>query len=292
LLAVGGLDYGKRTAPPPHSDAPALFLQRVTWKPLAGAAAEVERLAGRYRQAFPKQPAAHLLRGDADAARLKRALTPTAGGQRYRYLHLATHAFFEPPAKETKKRRPLEQLVAFGEARQDLTHGRNPMLMSGLVLAGANADAGTGTLTAEEVQGLDLRGCDLAVLSACETGLGKVAGGEGVLGLQRAFQAAGARALVVSLWKVNDAATAVLMDQFYSNLWQKGLTRLEALRQAQLTVLRQPPAWLAQRARELGVRGIEDEPEPIGPVKGQPSIARRCPPLLWAAFVLSGDMGR
>src|SRR5205085_1996947 len=130
----------------------------------------------------------------------------------------------------------------------------------------------------------------LAVLSACETGLGKVAGGEGVLGLQRAFQAAGARSLVVSLWKVNDAATAVLMDQFYANLWQKGLSRLEALRQAQLSVLRQPPAWLAQRAKELGVRGIEDEPVAVGPVKGQASTARRCPPVLWAAFVLSGDM--
>ena len=82
------------------------------------------------------------------------------------------------------------------------------------------------------------------------------------------------------------------MEEFYTNLWQKKLPKLEALRQAQLTVLRQPPEQLAQRARQLGVRGPEDDPVPVGPVKGQPSIARRCPPLLWAAFVLSGDMGR
>ena len=90
------------------------------------------------------------------------------------------------------------------------------------------------------MQALDLRGCELVVLSACETGLGEAEDGQGVLGLQRAFQAAGARAVVASLWKVDDAATGVLMERFYTNLWDKKLPKLEALRQAQLAVLNDP----------------------------------------------------
>ena len=145
-----------------------------------------------------------------------------------------------------------------------------PLLHSGVALAGAarkTEDAGPGArgslpdredgiLTAEEVQSLDLRGTDLVVLSACETGLGRAEYGQGVMGLQRAFQAAGARAVVASLWKVDDAATTVLMEQFYTNLWSKKLPKLEALRQAQLTVLNNPglvrarPELLAKKRRD------------------------------------------
>ena len=86
-----------------------------------------------------------------------------------------------------------------------------------------------GILTAEEVQALDLRGCELVVLSACETGRGALESGQGVLGLQRAFQSAGTRAVVSSLWKVDDAATVVLMTRFHRNLWEKKMHKLEAL---------------------------------------------------------------
>jgi CHAT domain-containing protein len=101
------------------------------------------------------------------------------------------------------RRLPLDPLGA--EYR---TFVRNPMLLSGLVLAGANRDPGKAVLTAEEVAGLDLRGAELVVLSACDTGLGMEAAGEGVFGLQRSFHEAGARALAVSLWSVSDAATS------------------------------------------------------------------------------------
>jgi CHAT domain-containing protein len=80
---------------------------------------------------------------------------------------------------------------------------------------GANRSAAQGILTAEEVADLDLRGVGLAVLSACDSRLGKQAAIEGVLGLQRTFQASGAQSLLISLWSVNAAATSVLMEEFY-----------------------------------------------------------------------------
>src|SRR5262245_48980639 len=144
-------------------------------------------------------------------------------------------------------------------------------------LAGANRPPepgqDDGILTAMEVAELDLRHVELAVLSACETGLGEVAGGEGVLGLQRAFQVAGARSTVTSLWQVPDRATRELMERFYAGLWDRKqpLGKLEALRQAQLWLLREGPA-----------RGLTlDAPKGSGP--------RRAPPFYWAAFVLAGD---
>ncbi|MHC5030637.1 MAG: CHAT domain-containing protein [Planctomycetota bacterium] len=149
--------------------------------------------------------------------------------------------------------------------------------MSVLALTRANTpadpDGDDGILTALEVAGLDLSNVALAVLPACETGLGKVAGGEGVFGLRRAFQVSGARTTVTSLWKVPDVATQLLMQRFYENLWDKRMPKLEALRQAQL--------WLM---REGGQRGIS-----LPKDASDAADAKRLPPYFWAAFVLSGD---
>jgi CHAT domain-containing protein len=94
-------------------------------------------------------------------------------------------------------------------------------------------------LTGEEVSGLDLGGCDLVVLSACETGLGRLAAaGQGCLSLSRAFREAGARTVVSSLWRVRDDSTRALMIDFYDRLWRRGESRLAALRGAQLEMLR------------------------------------------------------
>jgi CHAT domain-containing protein len=142
----------------------------------------------------------------------------------------------------------------------------------------------------------------LAVLSACETGLGKAAAGEGLLGLQRAFAAAGARATLVSLWRVSDPATSVLMEEFYAHLWGKEkLPALECLRRAQLAVLRQPER-VAARARELQalaakrglaageLRGLKGRlPRPL-PGGGRVEVPlRRSPVAWWAGFVFAGD---
>ena len=168
---------------------------------------------------------------------------------------MATHGFFAPETVRSGLDRSTddEQHLhgeLFGSASE--VRGFHPGLLSGIALAGANGgshleagfnsssgkEADDGILTALEVTGLDLRNVDLVVLSACETGLGRVAGGEGVLGLQRAFQLAGAKNVVASLWKVDDRATVALMRVFYHKLWVEQKPAAVALREAQLAMLR------------------------------------------------------
>jgi CHAT domain-containing protein len=133
-------------------------------------------------------------------------------------------------------------------------------------------------LSAEEVMSLDLRGTQVVMLSACETGLGSQARGQGVLGLQRAFHAAGAETVIGTLWRVDDAATTLLVEQFYANLWEKGLSRSEALRAAQLFVLHNPKLVEDRRA------ALFPQSERL-PKDAKNRVSH---PALWAAFVLSG----
>ena len=132
-------------------------------------------------------------------------------------LHIASHGFFRPDAAA-----PAE----------------NPLLRSGLALAGANRrDArDDGMLTALEASALNLWGTKLVTLSACDTGLGEVRNGEGVYGLRRAIVLAGAETLVMSLWPVSDYITRRTMTSYYTGL-RAGLGRGEALRQAKLAML-------------------------------------------------------
>jgi CHAT domain-containing protein/Tfp pilus assembly protein PilF len=149
-----------------------------------------------------------------------------------RILHIATHGFFLADQPE----RP--------EGSRDLL-AENPLLRSGLALAGANQRAGAGgedgVLTALEAAGLDLSGTRLVVLSACETGVGEVRNGDGVYGLRRALVLAGVESQVMSLWQVSDEATRDLMVGYYERL-QRGAGRAEALREVQLAML-QHPTW-------------------------------------------------
>ena len=106
-----------------------------------------------------------------------------------------------------------------------MTEGIDPLMRSGLLFAGANialrghgnalpANVQDGILTSKEISLLDLRGADMVILSACETGKGEVTG-EGVFGLQRAFKMAGAQTILMSLWPVDDEATQMMMSSFY-----------------------------------------------------------------------------
>jgi CHAT domain-containing protein len=150
-----------------------------------------------------------------------------------RLVHIATHGFFleDHPAPDNSGRN-----VRLRGASDD------PMLHSGLFFAGANrtrsgaapaAGADNGILTAYEASQLNLQGTELVVLSACETGLGEQGNSEGVFGLRRALQEAGADAVMMSMWSVPDQETQELMALFYAK-WLTGLDKPEALRQAQL----------------------------------------------------------
>lgn len=159
-------------------------------------------------------------------------------------VHIATHGYFQPDVEQT----------AAGVSKENAKN--NPLLRSGLLLAGAsptlkgevlpNLESNdNGVLTAYEAMNLALDGTDLIVLSACETGLGDVRAGEGVYGLQRAFLVAGAKAIIMSLWKVDDAATQLLMTNFYTNL-TKGMPKAKAFKQAQLQLMtkyKEPYYW-------------------------------------------------
>ncbi len=138
-------------------------------------------------------------------------------------LHIATHGFFFD--------RP-EQYA-------------NPLLLSGLLLAGVNLESKPseedGVLTAYEAQGLNLPHTELVILSACETGTGVVTSGDGVYGLQRAFMTAGAQNVIMSLWAVDDAATSLLMRTFYLE-WTHGTPKNTALKKAALEVKKQYPS--------------------------------------------------
>jgi len=183
------------------------FSQRI-FPALPGTQAEVDLIA-------PLLPAAAVYtRINATEAVIKQQTEPSI-------LHIATHGFFEPTNDTT-----------------------NPLLQSGLILAGAAAGGQSGPeqdgiLTALEVTGINLRGTQLVVLSACETGLGELSAGEGLYGLRRALVLAGAQSQVISLWKVSDDATQELMVAYYERL-RAGTNRDVALRETQLTFLRSP----------------------------------------------------
>lgn len=159
-------------------------------------------------------------------------------GKKDNLIHIATHGFYW-----TEREAKYMDNINFLMANNSIKYMEDKALTrSGLLFAGANntlsgkhlpEGVDDGILTANEISKLDLRGADLVVLSACQTGIGEIKG-DGVFGLQRGFKKAGVQSILMSLWKVDDEATMLLMTQFYKNLTSKvGMSKHEALKQAQ-----------------------------------------------------------
>ena len=242
-LGMAGAPIATSEARPSGRQSRALDPNAIRFAPLPGTHTEGEYIAAR----LGVQP---WLKGTALEGPLKTSPSP-------HILHIATHGFF----LEDQKRDPRMEQLCLGR----LSHAmENPLLRSGLAMAGANSwlqkkplpvEAEDGILNAEDVSGLNLLGTELVVLSACETGLGEIQEGEGVFGLRRAFVLAGANTLVMSLWKVPDQQTQELMEDFYQRILA-GEGRAEALREAQLAIKAKYPD-----------------------------------PLYWGAFICQGDPG-
>jgi CHAT domain-containing protein len=199
-------------------------LGSIYFAPLAGTAAEAHTIGSLF-------PEAAILTGQqATKASLERLKAP-------RLLHIATHGFYLQ-GPETNAMAPRDSTQT--RSIQAGTRIANPLLRSGLALAGANLEKNAtenGILTALEAANLNLWGTKLVTLSACESGVGEVKNGEGVYGLRRAFLLAGAESVVMSLWSVSDRVTQEMMTAYYTGL-KNGLGRGEALRQAQLAMLK------------------------------------------------------
>lgn len=183
-----------------------------------------------------------------------KASTLTASMPTKTFIHFATHGFYAGADSEVDRHRgrsrgarSVNSLRRARGALSTLVLARNPLMSSGLLLSGGQMSGdttGEGKLTADDIAGLDLHACELLTLSACETGLGRKMSGQGVLGLRSAILSAGARNVLMSLWKVDDDATCQLMTEFYSNILLKHLAPVDALSQAQQT-LQKTPKWSA-----------------------------------------------
>ncbi|MGZ8992555.1 MAG: CHAT domain-containing protein [Burkholderiaceae bacterium] len=233
VLAAPAFDFAPNA--PKSQDAASLRSRSFDgrWDDLPGARTEAARIA-----TLLKGSAEVIIGARATESAIKRVASP-------RVLHVATHGFFLPKIMSLDGKTSLSI--------------ENPLLRAGLLFTGANRRAGgdgeDGVLTALEASSLELNGTQLVVLSACDTGVGDVSHGDGVIGLGRAFALAGARSQLTSLWKVSDSATLALMVNYYTSILA-GTDLALGLRQAQVSLLKR-------------------------------SATRH--PFFWGAFVFSGD---
>jgi CHAT domain-containing protein/tetratricopeptide (TPR) repeat protein len=277
LLAVGGPAFDDESGLAPGASetsfrgtrSACLDLQPMRVDPLPASLKEVNQVVTLWNAAHRVRAGADQLRSAMASARDAILLTGAGASESAfkteapgrRVLHLATHGFFlgggcSPVRGSSGSPAPPSARIV----------RENPLLLSGLILAGANrrsvsaSGEDDGVLTAEEVAALNLTGVEWAVLSGCDTGVGEVRVGEGVFGLRRAFQMAGAKTVIMSLWPVEDRATRQWMTTLYEGRLIKMLNTADAAREASLALL-----------RKRRVEGFSTHP------------------FYWAAFVAAGD---
>ena len=214
------------------------------------------------------------------------------GGKNTNLLHIATHGFYWTE-REANLRDNLDFLML--NARHPRYVEDKALTRSGLLMAGANnalmgkklpEGVDDGILTAKEISQLDLRGMDLVVLSACQTGLGEIKG-DGVFGLQRGFKKAGANSILMSLWKVDDEATRLLMTQFYKNL-TSGMNKHESLKQAQKYVrdYEEDVEVKFDVRKTVSAQAKEQVRQEAMKEKTYKRVKKYQDPYYWAAFIL------
>lgn len=215
------------------------------YEELNGAKEEVSNIASIMRQANID---GRLYMGSLASEEAFKALS----GSRPNILHIATHGFFWPQEEAERK----DYFMASFMVNPKSSRYVSSMERAGLLFAGANvamtghrdelpANVEDGVLSAQEISTMDLYGTDLVVLSACETGQGDLRG-DGVYGLQRAFKLAGVQTIIMSLWKVNDAATQMLMTEFYTNWIVNKMSKRKAFdiaKQKVRTKFPEPSYW-------------------------------------------------
>jgi CHAT domain-containing protein len=251
FVMIGDPDFSAVLEPKPAADSHVRY--RGGWESLPGTQNEIKAIA---RACASNDVPSEVIIGGMAKEDTVKALSGTPP----RVLHLATHGYFFPEVE--LERTALDRVRSGRGGMSQLRVIKNPLLRSGLVFSGANAvwtgaspasHSNDGILTALEVSRLNLVGTELVTLSACETALGDVKNGEGIFGLQRAFQVAGASAVMMSLWKVADEPTAKMMELFYQH-WIDGESKAEAFRKARKIIRNDYPS-----------------------------------PYIWAAFVLVGE---
>ncbi|MFC2172848.1 CHAT domain-containing protein, partial [Acidobacteriota bacterium] len=240
--------------------------QNALFEHLPSTVKEIEDISKIWQQAETltndKEPCAQRISAQASEAAFK---DQSSGN---RILHLATHGFFlgERCTPSKPSHRGVSGVSVMEAMKAVPANEENPLLLSGLVLAGANhrhaarPDEEDGILTAEEIAAMDLSGVEWAVLSACDTGVGEVRSGEGVFGLRRAFQVAGVRTLIMSFWSVEDEATRRWMKALYTSRFMDRKGTAQSVRKASLEMLQ------GRRARGESTH-----------------------PFFWAGFAAAGD---
>jgi len=248
LLAIGGADFGFGSSAKPARRGLKLScsdISKVEFPALPGTNEEIHDVTDLYRKSNADAPVLELTGENASKQQfLNEAESKSV-------LHLATHAYFVPSSCSEKDATTGKKVESASLAIE------NPLLRTGLVFSGQATER---FLTAQEISGLSLSRSRWAVLSACDSGIGNVQDGEGVLGLERAFRIAGVRTVIISLWPVDDESTRRFMDNLYQERFRMNDSTADAVQKAALQSLRR------LRAKKQSTH-----------------------PFYWAGFVASGD---